>query len=126
MKRQKEERAAAKAAKAAKEQAALVVDEKHAQEGYASFVTDAKASIEADRAAIAEKETVLAETKGLLSETEEALLANEKALAELAEVKHALHLDCDWILKYFDIRQTARQEEIDAIGEAKAILAGAK
>merc|ERR1719421_822523 len=107
-------------------EAALVVDEKHAQESYATFVTDAKASIEANRAAVAEKETVLAETKGLLSETEEALLANAKELAELAEVLHALHLDCDWILKYFDIRQTARQEEIDAIGEAKAILAGAK
>merc|ERR1719421_2739802 len=107
-------------------EAALVVDEKHAQESYATLVSDAKASIEANRAAVAEKETVLAETKGLLSETEEALLANAKELAELAEVLHALHLDCDWILKYFDIRQTARQEEIDAIGEAKAILAGAK
>merc|ERR1719387_2327664 len=106
-------------------EAALVVDEKHAQESYATLVSDAKASIEANRAAVAEKSTTLAETEGLLSETEEALLANGEKLAKLDELLHAIHMDCDWILKYFDVRQTARQEDIDAILEAKAILAGA-
>jgi len=37
----------------------------------------------------------------------------------------AQHLDCDWLMKYFDLRQKARVEEMDAITDAKAVLAGA-
>lgn len=31
---------------------------------------------------------------------------------------------CDFLLKYYDVRQKSRAEEMDAIGEAKAILSG--
>jgi len=36
-----------------------------------------------------------------------------------------MHLDCDFLLKYFDVRQKGRAEEMAAIAEAKAILSGA-
>jgi len=36
-----------------------------------------------------------------------------------------IHTDCDFTIKYFDIRQKARKEEMDAIVDAKAILSGA-
>jgi len=106
-------------------EAELVVDEQHAQEAYAAYAQDTTDSIEASRAAIAEKSQALASTEASLSETEEALLANAAELAKLSDLLNGLHLDCDYLLKYFDIRQTARKEEMDAIVEAKAILSGA-
>merc|ERR1719359_660209 len=36
-----------------------------------------------------------------------------------------LHAECDWLLKYFDVRKQARASEIDALGKAKAVLNGA-
>merc|ERR1712194_762705 len=37
----------------------------------------------------------------------------------------SLHGECDWLLKYFKVRQEARADEIDALGKAKAVLNGA-
>eukprot|EP00401_Gymnodinium_catenatum_P038019 CAMPEP_0117484712 /NCGR_PEP_ID=MMETSP0784-20121206/14595_1 /TAXON_ID=39447 /ORGANISM="" /LENGTH=723 /DNA_ID=CAMNT_0005279285 /DNA_START=93 /DNA_END=2264 /DNA_ORIENTATION=- len=99
--------------------------EQRAQSSYAAFARDATAAIEADRAAIAEKEVQRAEAAGAKSETEEALSSNNAALANLVELLKAHHLECDWIMKYFEVRKTARAEEIDAITDAKAILSGA-
>merc|ERR1719198_2883581 len=90
---------------AEREEVALVTDEQHAQENYATFAQDATNSIEANRVAVAEKQEALATTEGALSETEGALLANAEELTKLEELLHGLHMDCDFLLKYFDIRQ---------------------
>jgi len=98
--------------------------EQKSQQEYASYVAATTASIEADREAIAEKEKQNAETKGQNSETEESQLANEQSLGKLTDLLSGHHAQCDYIIKYFDIRQKSRAEEMDAIGEAKAILSG--
>jgi len=107
------------------EEGQLAQDEQHAQESYGKFVQDTTASIEADRAAIAEKTAQVAEAETLKSETEEAQMSNNIENAKLSDLLKAHHIDCDFVLKYFDIRQTARQEEMDSITDAKAILSGA-
>merc|ERR1719336_3641824 len=99
--------------------------EQKAQEAYGSFFQDAKTSIEADRKSIEQKTAQVAEAKGEKSETEAAQLANDEELATLNELLKAHHLECDYLLKYFDVRQQARQEEMDSIKDAKAILSGA-
>jgi len=43
-----------------------------------------------------------------------------------ANYKAELHSSCDFITKNFEIRQTARDEEIEALNQAKAILSGSK
>merc|ERR1719203_1579351 len=106
-------------------EAELVVSEQHDQENYAAYVKDTTNSIETERALTEEKEGHLASTEAERSETEEAQLANEQELSTLRDLLQAHHLDCDYILKYFDIRQKARAEEMDAITDAKAILSGA-
>jgi len=45
-------------------------------------------------------------------------------LESLAQYESDLHLECDFLLKNFDIRQRARLQEMEAIQDAKAILAG--
>merc|ERR1719238_739544 len=49
-------------------------------------------------------------------------------LAELEALNKeiaALHNNCDFLEKNYDVRKTARGNEIDALGKAKAVLSGA-
>jgi len=109
-----------------REEVELEADENKAQKMYGEFVSSSTASIEADRATIAEKEKHVAETSSELSKTEESQLANGEMLESLDGTLTGLHAECDYVMKYFKLRQQARQEEMDSIEEAKAILSGAK
>lgn len=110
---------------ATREEVVLLKQEQKAQEGYAALARDTTAAIQADSSSIVEKTKLMEEASGAKSETEAALLANEEEAAKLDSTLKGMHLDCDWVLKYYDIRQEARGEEIDAIEQAKAILSGA-
>merc|ERR1719207_328398 len=103
----------------------LQTDENDAEKRYGEFVTATTKSIEAARGSIAEKEKQTAETESALSETKEGQLANKASLENLATLLTALHSECDFVMKYFKLRQEARQQEMDSIKEAKAILSGA-
>merc|ERR1719198_2784879 len=83
----------------------IKMGEQKAQEEYAAFVASTTASIEADRQAIEEAGEQLAAAESAKSETEEAQLANEGELKKLGELLSATHTDCDFVMKYFDIRQ---------------------
>merc|ERR1719343_1494579 len=107
------------------EEKELDVTENNAQRRYAEFVTDATASIEADREAITGNEKLVASTEAQKAEVEGAQLSNDEELGRLADLLKAHHLDCDFLLKYFDLRQKFRGEELDSIADAKAILSGA-
>ena len=37
----------------------------------------------------------------------------------------SLHAECDFLVKYFDVRKEARTGEIDSLVKAKAVLSGA-
>jgi len=100
-------------------------DEQKSQQSYSEYVAATGASIEASREAIAEKEEQLASAEGEKSETEQSQLATQASLDKQAELLQGYHAQCDYVLKYFDIRQKSRAEEMDAIEEAKAILSGA-
>jgi len=111
---------------AGRTEAEMLESENVAQKDYASYVAATTASIEADRKAISEKEEQVATAEGAKAETEESQLANGASLEKLDELLKGLHLDCDYVIKYFDLRQQSRKEEMEAIEEAKAILSGAK
>merc|ERR1719499_2531734 len=103
----------------------LTKTEQKSQADYSEFVQDATNSIEADRSSIETKTGEVAESKAALAETEKAQLGNQEELDKLNALLKAHHAECDYVMKYFDIRQEARQEEMDAIKDAKAILSGA-
>ena len=59
----------------------------------------------------------------------EAEVEKEAVMTELEQLANEdadLHSSCDFVLKNFEIRQTARDQEIEALKQAKAILSGAK
>ena len=58
------------------------------------------------------------------SETESERESLELELEQLSNEKADLHKACDFTLKNFDIRQTARDQEVEALRQAKAILSG--
>lgn len=106
-------------------EATLDADEQKAQLDYAQLAAATQASIEADNEAMLEKSKLVEKAMGNSAETAASLIATEEKLTGLGQTLAAHHTACDWLVKYFDVRQTARKEEMDAIEEAKAILSGA-
>merc|ERR1719316_1994192 len=105
-------------------EAETVRDEEEATKAYEDFVTETNASIEAASKSIVMKTEEKAQSDK--AEAEEALASVELELDALANYKLELHQSCDFVQKNFEIRQTARDEEIEALKQAKAILSGAK
>merc|ERR1719378_635261 len=106
-------------------EAEAIGDEEEAVKAYAEFVDGTNASIEAASKSIVEKSQEKAQAELDLADAEAALASVVTELEELADFKTSLHTSCDFVLKNFEIRQTARDEEIEALKQAKAILSGA-
>eukprot|EP00444_Apocalathium_aciculiferum_P008504 CAMPEP_0183399260 /NCGR_PEP_ID=MMETSP0370-20130417/11814_1 /TAXON_ID=268820 /ORGANISM="Peridinium aciculiferum, Strain PAER-2" /LENGTH=727 /DNA_ID=CAMNT_0025580385 /DNA_START=54 /DNA_END=2237 /DNA_ORIENTATION=- len=107
------------------DEAELLKTEQSAQASYTSLVKEINVAITVDQGAIVDKTKLMEEATADKSEAAGALLANQEELTKLDETLNSYHLDCDWLLKYFDVRQTARAEELEAIAQAKAVLSGA-
>jgi len=100
-------------------------DEKNAQEEYEEMMSDSATKRAADSKSITAKEGEKAATEKALSEQEEEHGSTVNELMATHEYIGALHGECDWLLKYFDVRKEARTGEIDSLGKAKAVLSGA-
>jgi len=108
-----------------KEMTVATATEKDAQADYEKFMKDSAEKRAEDTKSVTDKEAAIAELSGLLESDTEAKVASEKDLAATLELIASLHAECDWLLKYFDVRKDARASEIDALGKAKAVLSGA-
>merc|ERR1719198_39195 len=107
-------------------EAETIRSEEDAQKAYEDFVKETNLSIEAKSKDIVEKSEVKAKAESDLVETKEAKEAVMLELEQLSNYNAELHQSCDFVLKNFDLRQTARDEEVEALKQAKAILSGAK
>jgi len=100
--------------------------EEDAQKAYEDFVKETNASIEAKSKEIVNKSEQKAKAETDFVETKEAKEAVMLELEQLSNYNAELHQSCDFVMKNFDLRQTARDEEVEALKQAKAILSGAK
>merc|ERR1712151_490725 len=107
-------------------EAETIRSEEDAQKAYEDFVKDTNGSIEAKSKDIVNKSETKAKAETDLVEAKEDKEAVMLELEQLANYKAELHSSCDFVMKNFEIRQTARDEEIEALKQAKAILSGAK
>jgi len=101
-------------------------EETASQKAYEEFVKDTNNSIETKNRDITNKseEKATAEV-----DKTQALEDKDTATAEKTQLQNEatdLHSSCDFVLKNFDIRQEARDQEVEALRQAKAILSGAK
>jgi len=100
--------------------------EEDAQKAYEDFVKETNASIEAKSKDIVNKSEVKAKAEADLVQANEEKESVMLELEQLSNYNAELHQSCDFVLKNFEIRQTARDEEVEALRQAKAILSGAK
>merc|ERR1719264_1213804 len=107
-------------------EAEAIRSEEDAQKAYEDFVKETNASIETKSKEIVNKSEEKAQAETDLVETKEAKEAVMLELEQLSNYNAELHQSCDFVLKNFDVRQTARDEEVEALKQAKAILSGAK
>jgi len=101
------------------------LEEKDGQSDYEKFMSNAAGKRASDsksmtdkQAALADAQTSVVEGKGKLYDTNVHRQDTEKYLG-------ALHAECDWLLNNFDMRKEARVDEVEALGNAKAVLNGA-
>merc|ERR1719410_913206 len=99
--------------------------EEDAQKAYEDFVKETNTSIETKNEDIVNKSEEKAKAEADLVQANEEKEATLLELEQLSNYNAELHESCDFIVKNFEIRQTARDEEIEALKQAKAILSGA-
>jgi DNA repair exonuclease SbcCD ATPase subunit len=107
-------------------EAEAIRSEEDAQKAYEDFVKETNASIEAKSKDIVNKSEEKAKAESDLVEAQKEKEGVVLELEQLSNYNAQLHQSCDFVLKNFDLRQAARDEEVEALRQAKAILSGAK
>jgi len=107
-------------------EAALAHDEAEAQKTYEGFVKETNSSIEKKSTGIINKSEDRSKAEQDLTEAGTELEGTQSSLDVLSNSAGALHASCDFILKNLEARQAARDEEVEALRQAKAILSGMK
>jgi len=104
--------------------AEAIKGEEDATAAYEAFVQDTNTQIEGRKKEIVNKSEEKAVAEGDLQATNESHAKVMATLEELSTESADLHAACDFTLKNFDIRQLAKDQEIEALKQAKAILSG--
>mmetsp|Transcript_14704 Transcript_14704/g.26077 ORF Transcript_14704/g.26077 Transcript_14704/m.26077 type:complete len:703 (+) Transcript_14704:85-2193(+) len=99
--------------------------ENEAQAAYEAYVKETNTSIDVKNKDIVNKSDSKAKAEKDLVEAKEDKDSVMLELEHLSNTKAELGQQCDFTIKNFEIRQTARDEEIEALKQAKAILSGA-
>lgn len=105
-------------------EAELIHDEDEAQKGYESIVKETNRSLTAKNDQKVDSQADRASNEGELNQAQNNHAGLVRELEQLANHNADLHSSCDFVLKNFDIRQKGRDQEVEALRQAKAILSG--
>jgi len=108
-----------------KEMTEAETSEEDSQKDYEQLMQDSAEKKADTKKSLTEKEGARAAMKGELEQSKEDHTSTSKELKATKQYIASLHSECDWLIQYFDMRKTARAEEVDALGKAKAVLNGA-
>jgi len=108
-----------------KEMTEAEATEKDAQGDYEQMMADSAEKRAEDSKTLTDKEGALAQLEEMLESQGSDKVSNGKTLTATLSYIQSLHAECDWLVKYFDMRKEARANEIDALEKAKAVLSGA-
>jgi len=101
------------------------LEEKDGQSDYEKFMSNAAAKRASDSKSMTDKQAALADAQTSVVESKDKLYDTNVHRQDTEKYLGALHAECDWLLNYFDMRKEARVDEIEALGNAKAVLNGA-
>lgn len=101
-----------------------IAHEQKAQDDYEGFIDDSNHSIKLKNKSIANKSEsrAVANENLTIAQGDHAQALND--LENLHNYKGELHGSCDFVLKNFEVRQEARDNEVKSLREAKDILSG--
>mmetsp|Transcript_16815 Transcript_16815/g.39435 ORF Transcript_16815/g.39435 Transcript_16815/m.39435 type:complete len:718 (-) Transcript_16815:126-2279(-) len=108
-----------------KEMTTSKVEEAEAQKEYEEMMADAAAKRAEDAKSLSDKAASKASLEEALDAEEDKKEGEAKDLDATMKYIQSLHGECDWLLKYYDARKSARDGEIDSLGKAKDVLNGA-
>jgi len=108
-----------------KEMTEAETEEKNSQADYETMMKESSAKRVADSKSLADKQASKANTEAALSDFEGDKKDTVGELMATMKYIQSLHSECDWLMKYFDVRKEARAAEIDSLVKAKAVLSGA-
>merc|ERR1719160_1281753 len=103
-----------------------VAAENYAQTSYESFIKNANDSLAAASKEMTAKSESKAQAESDKTAADGDLQHTINDLLTLGEYLQSLHGQCDFTLKNFEVRQSSRDQEIDALKQAKMIFSGAK
>lgn len=101
------------------------VSEKNAQVEYEAMMRDSAAKRAADSKSITDKTSEKVSTEEALQSEGDAKAGTSKEHMNTMRHIASLHGECDFLLKYFDVRKQARADEVESLSNAKAVLSGA-
>merc|ERR1719265_2087982 len=99
--------------------------EKQAQKEYVELMTDSKEKRAQDQKSIVDQEGAKAERESSLTEAKENQQLSLDEQKNVVKTLQELHGQCDFLLKNFEMRLSAREAEIEGLQNAKAVLSGA-
>eukprot|EP00927_Polykrikos_kofoidii_P019698 TRINITY_DN1922_c0_g1_i6.p1 TRINITY_DN1922_c0_g1~~TRINITY_DN1922_c0_g1_i6.p1 ORF type:complete len:686 (-),score=170.08 TRINITY_DN1922_c0_g1_i6:92-2038(-) len=108
-----------------KEMTEAETEEKDAQSDFEEALRDAAEKKATDAKALENKKSSKADLDAFLTDQKDSRSSAVKELAATNKVIASLHAECDWLVRYFDVRKEARASEVDALGNAKSVLSGA-
>merc|ERR1719221_1826326 len=101
------------------------VMETDSQSEYEQAMADSAAKRAEDSKSLADKVSAKAAAEEALQAEADKKDGTSNELMTTLEYISSLHGECDWLLKNFDARKNSRNEEMDNLGRAKAVLSGA-
>jgi chromosome segregation ATPase len=108
-----------------KEIQVMELEEKDAQKDYERMMDMSAKKRAEDSKSMTDKQAALAETEEELVNSKSGLKNKKFELMNTEKLISELHAECDWLLKYYDVRKEARTGEIEAMGKARDVLNGA-
>jgi len=108
-----------------KEMTQAETEEKDSQGDYEKTMNDSAEKRAMDSKALTDKESAKANTEASFEGNKEQKAATTKELMAVQQYISSLHGECDWLVKYFDVRKEARAGEIESLKTAKSVLSGA-
>merc|ERR1719213_1113888 len=105
-------------------EAEAIQAETDAQKAYEAFVQDTNKSIEEANRSMTNKteEKATAESDKTAAEQDKNSASNEQQQNQNENAD--LHKSCDFTLNNFEVKQAALEQEMEALAQAKAVLAG--
>jgi hypothetical protein len=108
-----------------KETTEAETEEANAQEEYQRVMAESADKRTQDSKALTDKEAAKADLNSSLQGSQADKKSTGRELMGTMKYISSLKAECDWLLKYFNVRKEARSDEIDSLQRAKAVLSGA-